>query len=251
VIYSFTMGERIFFLETILLIFFSCVLRGWIKVSLTKLAIFLAVAVSFFMIVENAKQFILSETQSGNFFEDFSLISRALIERFLAYYGDPSAKLQFVLAEGGYFSDSLWLKESLGRYLSQIGFSVEFPSGVNGRYWASGYGGPILTNPGGFTSMLLDFGPLSWLPVVLLLIALFFGYQKMSSGSAGGAIAYMMLFLAAFEMPRVPYFYWSRFWLPLALLLAAWALVPRPGRFAPDTYSGQSSIQGADDASSH
>jgi hypothetical protein len=228
------MGERIFFLETVLLIFLSCLLRGWIRVSLTKLAVFLLAALSFFMIVENAKLLILSDTQTGDFFEDFSLISRALIERFLAYYGDPSAKLQFVLAEGAYFSDALWLKESVGRYLSQLGLAVDFPSGVNGRYWESGYGGPILTNPGGFTTMLLDFGPLAWLPVLLLLIALFLGYKQMSSRSAGGAIAYMMLFLAAVEMPRVPYFYWSRFWLPLALLLVAWAVVPGPARFATE-----------------
>jgi hypothetical protein len=226
-VYSFTMGERVFFLETVLLIFLASMMRGWIRVSFMRLAGLGLFLVLFFMVVENAKQLIFSDTQSGDFSSNFSLFSSALVERFFAYYGDPAGKMQFVLAETAYFSDFLWFKESVARYLAQVGLDVDVPAGINGPYWESGYGGPILTNPGGFTTLLVDFGPLFVLPLLLFVGSLLLFYKASLRRSVPGACIYLMLVLSAAEMPRVAYFYWARFWLPVLFILLCFCLLSK------------------------
>jgi hypothetical protein len=219
IIYSFTMGERVFFLETALLILVSAMLRGWLRVSLPKLGVAGFCFVAFFMIVENAKRLISTDTQSGNFFENFSLFSSSLIERLLAYYADPAAKMQFVLADGGYFSDFIWFKNSLGVYIGRFGANIDFPVGINVPYWSSGYGGPVLTNPGGFTALLTDFGPLFFVPIVFFLSIFIWAYRHTLVKSPPAAIVYLVCLIAALELPRVAYFYWARFWMPLLLMV--------------------------------
>ena len=223
-VYSFTMGERVFFLETALLILIPATLRGWIRVTPVKIAIAAAAFVAFFMLVENAKRFILTDTQEGDLVENFSLISDSLSERLLAYYADPTAKMQFVLAEGRFVTDSVWFKNSIGMYASRLGLDIQYPAGINLPYWSSGHGGPVLTNPGGFTALFVDFGPLFFVPIAAFLSLFVWVYRRTMHGSPPAAFAYVLCAIAALELPRVAYFYWARFWLPLLALLLALGL---------------------------
>lgn len=220
IIYSFFGGERLFFFETAFAFLVGRELVGKPLIRGRNILIFITTAILFFTLVEAGKRYFAVgyETMENI---DFAADLDYFIERPLAYYADPTSKLHYVIEQTNRQSTFVWYDQIINSYTKRIGLETDLPKGeINATYWSSGYGYSGLTNPGGFTILYLDFGfgsiliLLSIISISTLSLVFIRNKELMSL-----TLLHPLLIIAMFEIPRVPYIYYPRFWL-VALTLA-------------------------------
>jgi len=213
-IYSFFGGERLFFFETAFTYLIGRELAGTPIVTRRNILIFATAAVTFFTIVEAGKRYFTAGYDTIDRV-DLAADLNYFIERPLAYYADPTGKLHYAIEHTNGRTTFTWYSLIINSYADRVGLGISLPpGGINNPYWTSGYGYSGLTNPGGFTVLYLDFGA-GAIPMLIMMITVAITSLVLvrNKGIISLALIHPLLIIALFEIPRVPYIYFPRFWL--------------------------------------
>lgn len=217
IIYGFLMGERIFIMESILSVIVAMHIRDRSYITFKFIIFILLFFLSIFVGVEFIKIF---------FHEELNLdINRSIslgyyLERILLYYLDPLHKLLYVIDNDLGFQNWEWFRASIGVYIERFGIDIPHGHSANYFFYADGYGGPVLTNTGGFTTLFIDFGYLSFIFVLIYFIFSAGVFRLAIKNEIFSLVFYPYLLLSLYEFPRVAYLYWPRFWLPVLIILS-------------------------------
>jgi hypothetical protein len=150
------------------------------------------------------------------------------LERLFIYYIDVVNKFYFVLETQQFGTSQFWWKGT-GSILSNFGLAKD-PTAVEFSVLelimdGLGVRTPEMTNFGGFTQLMSDFGWFGFLVYLGLVLALFATHAGAVRGSMLCVGLYPLMFLNFADMARRIILYESRALFPLAIFLATYGVI--------------------------
>jgi hypothetical protein len=213
--YSFYFGERMTFYETLVSVILPLNLYGIIRLSVKQIFFVSMAFVLSFMAFEFSRNFYIQYIERGqaNIDWDFFVFAfQYTLDKFFLYYMDCVNKFVFVISNdlGGTGGQLKILIEPL----ASLGIVDTSYFQIN-QYLSSEYFTDMLTNYGAATVLYLDFGWLGILFIVIAFMILCFLFKACLRGVFEFVPYYNLLILSFLELPRIPYWYFSRFTIPL------------------------------------
>lgn len=189
--YSLLYTERLYVLQVVAAVFLGAHYAGVFRLTMTRVVTLFSLALVVFVLSELSRSYVSSRLAEG----EFSLLDGIAYsaKRFLVYYADPAYKS--------------------AAYLYTLSSQItEVPAYFD---WET----PLLTNRGGLWYLMNKFNVV---PSVLFSLFLMFVagiiFRLAKSGSTICVVTTPIFFMMVFEFPRVNFYEYSRFWLPLVAL---------------------------------